>query len=43
MSMVILFDGPDKVGKTEMVKELSKRLNVPSFKNKIYRNISHSR
>ena len=33
MSMVILFDGPDKVGKTEMVKELSKRLNVPSFKN----------
>ena len=33
MSMVILFDGSDKVGKTEMAKELSRRLNIPYFKN----------
>ena len=33
MGMVILFDGSDKVGKTEMARELSRRLNVPYFKN----------
>jgi thymidylate kinase len=31
---VIIFDGPDMVGKTEMAKELSSRLNIPYFKNK---------
>jgi hypothetical protein len=33
MGTVILFDGSDKVGKTEMARELSKRINVPYFKN----------
>lgn len=31
---VIIFEGCDKVGKTEMAKELSKRLQIPYFKNK---------
>lgn len=30
---VIIFEGCDKVGKTEMAKELSKRLSIPYFKN----------
>ncbi len=33
MGTVVLFDGSDKVGKTEMAKELSKRLLIPYFKN----------
>jgi thymidylate kinase len=33
MGTVVLFDGSDKVGKTEMARELSKRLNIPYFKN----------
>ena len=33
MGTVILFDGSDKVGKTEMSRELSKRIDVPYFKN----------
>lgn len=33
MGTVILFDGSDKVGKTEMARELSRVLNVPYFKN----------
>lgn len=32
--MVIMFDGPDRVGKTHMAIELSRRLDVPRFKNK---------
>lgn len=31
---VVIFEGCDKVGKTEMARELSKRLRVPYFKNK---------
>jgi thymidylate kinase len=30
---VIIFDGPDRCGKTEISKELSKRLCIPRFKN----------
>ena len=30
---VIIFEGPDKVGKTEQAKELSRRLGIPYFKN----------
>lgn len=30
---IIIFDGPDMTGKTEMSIELSKRINVPRFKN----------
>lgn len=33
MGTVVLFDGSDKVGKTEMAKELSRRLSIPYFKN----------
>lgn len=33
MGTVVLFDGSDKVGKTEMAKELSLRLKIPYFKN----------
>jgi len=33
MGTVVLFDGSDKVGKTEMAKELSMRLCIPYFKN----------
>lgn len=33
MGTVVLFDGSDKVGKTEMARELSKRLCIPYFKN----------
>lgn len=31
--MVVIFDGPDKCGKTEMATELSRRLGIPYFKN----------
>ncbi len=31
---VVIFDGPDKCGKTEMANELSKRSGIPYFKNK---------
>lgn len=31
---VILFDGPDGCGKTNMGQELSRRLDIPYFKNK---------
>ena len=31
---VIIFDGPDRCGKTNMARELSRRINVPYFKNK---------
>jgi deoxyadenosine/deoxycytidine kinase len=30
---VIIFDGADKCGKSEMAKELSRRLEIPYFKN----------
>ena len=30
---VVIFEGCDKVGKTEMARELARRLNVPYFKN----------
>jgi hypothetical protein len=30
---VVIFDGPDKCGKTEMATELSKRIGIPYFKN----------
>lgn len=30
---IIIFEGPDRTGKTEMSIELSKRLNIPRFKN----------
>ena len=30
---VIIFDGPDMCGKTEMAKELSQTLKIPYFKN----------
>ncbi len=30
---IIIFDGPDGNGKTEMAKELSKRTGIPYFKN----------
>lgn len=30
---IVIYDGPDGCGKTEMARELSKRLNVPYFKN----------
>ena len=30
---VIIFDGPDMCGKTEMAQALSERLNIPYFKN----------
>lgn len=32
MQNVIIFDGPDGCGKTEMGKELSKRLGIPYFR-----------
>lgn len=31
--LVVLFDGPDKCGKTEMARELARRLEIPYFKN----------
>lgn len=31
---VVIFEGCDKVGKTEMARELSRRLDIPYFKNK---------
>ena len=34
MGTVIIFDGADKVGKTEISKELSKVIDIPYFKNK---------
>jgi thymidylate kinase len=34
MQRVVIFEGCDKVGKTEMARELSSRLQVPYFKNK---------
>ena len=34
MHTVVIFEGCDKVGKTEMARELSRRLEVPYFKNK---------
>lgn len=30
---IVIFDGPDSCGKSEMAKELSRRLSVPYFKN----------
>lgn len=33
MQRVIIFDGPDKCGKTEMAQELSRRTKIPYFKN----------
>ena len=30
---VIIFDGPDRCGKSEMARELSARLQIPYFKN----------
>lgn len=33
MQRVIIFDGPDRCGKTEMARELSRRLEIPVFKN----------
>lgn len=30
---VIIFDGPDRCGKSEMARELSSRLQIPYFKN----------
>lgn len=30
---IIIAEGPDRVGKTEISKELSKRLSIPYFKN----------
>ncbi len=32
---IIIFDGPDGNGKTEMAKELSNSLNIPYFKNEL--------
>jgi thymidylate kinase len=34
MHTVVIFEGCDKVGKTEMARELSKRTEIPYFKNK---------
>jgi thymidylate kinase len=34
MQKVVIFEGCDKVGKTEMARELAKRLEIPYFKNK---------
>jgi hypothetical protein len=34
MKKIIIFDGPDKCGKTEMATELSNRIKYPYFKNK---------
>ena len=31
---IIIFDGPDMCGKTEMAHEISRRIDVPYFKNK---------
>jgi hypothetical protein len=31
--MIIIFEGPDKCGKTEIARALSKRLGIPYFKN----------
>lgn len=31
--VIVCFDGPDGCGKTNMAQELSRRLNVPYFKN----------
>lgn len=33
MQRVIIFEGPDKVGKTQIAQELSRRIGVPYFKN----------
>ena len=33
MSVLLAFEGPDMCGKTEIARELSKRLSVPVFKN----------
>jgi thymidylate kinase len=33
MQRVVIFDGPDGCGKTEMARELSRRLGIPTFKN----------
>lgn len=33
--LVVCFDGPDGCGKTNMAQELSRRFNVPYFKNKL--------
>lgn len=30
---IVIFDGPDRCGKTEQAKELSRRLGIPYFKN----------
>jgi thymidylate kinase len=30
---IVIFDGPDSCGKSEMAKELSRRLGIPCFKN----------
>jgi len=30
---IVIYDGPDSCGKSEMAKELSRRLDVPHFKN----------
>lgn len=31
---IVIYDGPDNCGKTNMAQELSRRINVPYFKNK---------
>lgn len=37
-SKIILFEGPDGVGKSSIAKELSKILNIPYYKNSMERN-----
>lgn len=34
MGTVVIFEGCDKVGKSEMANELSRRLSIPYYKNK---------
>ncbi len=33
MQRVIIFEGPDRTGKTNIAQEISRRINVPYFKN----------
>jgi len=34
MQRIIIFEGPDRCGKSNIAQELSKRLDIPYFKNK---------
>lgn len=38
MSKIVLFEGPDKSGKTSIAKALSRQIKIPYFKNRMERN-----